>query len=121
MRPCRRLLATWLTEAARGKRRKLSMVSATCRDGQHLTGVQISRFAQDALRTVLQIHQERLRLQLVDEAAAAAQRLGHGPAQPHLAQEMLAGEPLAATCAAGCMSMGPMSASPRLEHHLWRQ
>lgn len=99
VRSCRCKLANWLTEAARGKRRKLSMVSATCRDGQHMTGVQISRFAQDALRTVLQIHQEKLRLQLVDEDKAAALQLGQGRAQPQLAQELLAGEPPGAAAA----------------------
>lgn len=88
---CRSQLAEWINVAARGFRRKLSMVSATCRGGQHMTGVLVPRFADTAVRSVLRIHEERLRRQLAEEAGAAAQQAGGGPAQPELAQALIKG------------------------------
>ena len=65
-----------------------------------MTGVLVPRFADTAVRSVLRIHEERLRRQLAEEAGAAAQQAGGGPAQPELAQALIKGAPGAADAGA---------------------
>lgn len=90
-RACRAQLSGWLQIAARAKRRKLSMVSATFDSGQRVTGVLVPHCAYDAFRNVLHIHEAALRARLDADAAAALRAGGGGPAQPGLARALIDG------------------------------
>eukprot|EP00892_Ulva_mutabilis_P012185 jgi/Ulvmu1/9339/UM050_0089.1 len=85
----REKLGHWLDLALRAQRCKLSMVSATFADARSVTGVLVPRCAIDAWRSVLEIHEARLRQQLDDEAAAAVLQPGGRAAQPMLARDLI--------------------------------